>query len=134
MKAGLRTLLLAQSSITAIVGATGVYVTRARQGAPLPHVVIEQMAEDNYPTLTETGRFRAVDFDLHCKAGTAEQADALAETVQTFIQDYAGAAGSQTIDAVILDDRFDAPEKPVDGSDRTTHVVTLSLTVQYHPS
>lgn len=134
MKGGLRTLLLAQSAITDIVGAAGVHVGNAAQGQPLPYVAIQQDGSDEFNSLTETGRFRAVDFELDCKGRNGGEAAALAETLREFIQDYAGPAGGQVIDAVILDEEFDSVEKPVNGSDQKTFVVTLALTIQYHPA
>ena len=134
MKGNLRTLLLSQSSVTDIVGASGVFIRHAPQGQALPYVVINQEGSDEFNTLTETGRFRAVDYEFDCKGRTGEQAAQIAETVRDFIQDYSGPAGDQTIDAVILDEEFDSVEKPIDGSDKKTFVVTLAMTIQYQPN
>jgi len=135
MKAGLRSLLLSQSSVTAIVGAAGAYVQHAAQGVSLPYVVIHQEQADNNNTLDSTsGSFRALDFEIDCKGRTAAESESLRETVHDLLKDYAGAAGAQLIDAVIVNDEFDSVEKPFDGSDNKTFVVTLDITIQYHPA
>lgn len=135
MKGDLRTLLLSQSSITSIVGTSGVFVTDAKQGAPLPYAVISQTDSDEFNTLdAPSGSFRSLEIEIESKGRTAEEADRLSETIRGFLKDYSGAAGTQVIDAVIVEGQFESKERPVNGSDQKTFVVTLELTVQYHPS
>lgn len=135
MKSSLRTLLLTHAPLTAIVGADGVFVGDAAQGKRLPYVVFWQTSSDENNTLDgPSGSFRTLEFEIDAKGRNAGEANDIAETVREFLKDYAGAAGSQVIDAVIVDDEYDSVERPVAGSDQKTFVVTLDVTIQYHPS
>jgi len=51
-----------------------------------------------------------------------------------FLDDYTGAAGSETIGAVLLNDESDSYEPPTDASDVGIYVVTLDLDVMYNPA
>lgn len=134
MKTDLRTLLLAQSTITTFVGTQGVYLQSASQGAGLPYIVISGQGSEEFNTLdAPSGSFRSLELDLECKGRTAHEAERIGETVRRFVKDYSGSAGTQVIDAVIVDDLYDRVEKPVNGSDEKTFVVVLELTLQYHP-
>lgn len=134
MKADLRTLLLSHEPLTDLVGESGVFVQHARQGAPLPYVVIEQTGADEHNTLDgPSGSFRAMEYEISAKGRTALEAEHISETVRELLKDYTGAAGNQVIDAVVIDDEFDDIERPVNGSDQKTYVVVLQLTLQYHP-
>lgn len=135
MKGDLRTLLLSESTITDVVGASGVYVGSARQAASLPYVLITQTDSDEYNTLdAPSGSFRSLEFEIDAKGRTAEEANRLSETVREFLKDYDGPAGTQTIDAVIIEGQFESKERSVNGSDQNTFVVTLELTIQFHPA
>lgn len=132
MKAGLVSLLTAESSITTICGSR-VYVNRAPQKATFPHVIITQMSSDENPTLDgSSGRLRFLDFDIDSKAKSSIEAESLGNAIRAYIDDYSGAAGSFTIGAVIVNDESDDYEPPQDGSDVGVFVVTLDLTIQYN--
>ena len=135
MKKGLRSLLLSWSQVTDVVGARGVFIGDAEQGQSLPYVIISQDDSDEFNTLDgPSGAFRMLDFEIDCKGRNAGEANQLAETVRDLLKDYTGPAGNQVIDAVIVDGEYDSRERPVDGSDRKTFVVTLELSIQYHPA
>jgi hypothetical protein len=132
MKAGLVSLLTAESTITAICGSR-VYVSRAPQKATFPYVVITQMGSDENGTIDgKTGQLRFLDFDIDCKAKSSVEAESLGNAIRTYIDDYSGPAGSFTIGAVIMNDESDDYEPPQDGSDVGVFVVTLDLTIHYN--
>lgn len=132
MKAGLVSLLTAESTITAICGSR-VYVNRAPQNAIFPHVIITQMSSEENGTLDGgSGQLRFLDFDIDCKAKSSVTAESLGNAVRTHIDDYSGTAGSFTIGAVIMNDESDDYEPPQDGSDVGVFVVTLDLTIHYN--
>ena len=132
MKAGLVSLLTAESTITAICGSR-VYVSRAPQKSTFPYVVITQMGSDENGTIDgSTGQLRFLDFDIDCKAKSSVEAESLGNAIRTYIDDYSGAAGSFTIGAVIMNDESDDYEPPQDGSDVGVFVVTLDLTIHYN--
>lgn len=133
MRAGLVALLAGESTINTIVGSR-VYVSKAPQGQPLPYIVITQMDSEEFKSLDSTGETRAVDFDIDCKSKTSVQADQLGKAVRVFIQDYTGAAGDETVSAVLLNDESASYEPPHDGSDVGIHVTLLDVTIQYKPS
>jgi len=130
MRAGLRALLTGEATISTIVGSR-VYITRAPQGAVYPHVLITQMGSEENLALDGTGPLRFLDIDIDCKATTGKGAADLAKAVRDFIKDYSGAAGGETIEAVILNGEVDGYEDPRDGSDVGTVMVTLDVTIQY---
>lgn len=132
MKAGLVSLLSGEVTVNTICGSR-VYVGKAPQTASFPHVIITQMSsEENVSLDGASGQLRFLKFDIDCKAKTSVQAEALANAVRIFIDDYSGTAGSYTIGAVILNDESDDYEPPQDGSDVGVHVVTLDVDVQYN--
>ena len=131
MKAGLVFLLSAESTITSICS-TRIYVGKAPEQATLPHVIITQLgSEENGSIDGLSGRTRFVTFDIDCKSKTSVQAEALANAVRVFLDDYTGTAGAFTIGAVLMNGESDDYEAPTDGSDIGVHVVTLDCEIQY---
>ena len=145
MRAGLRTLLKDESTIEV---EDRVYVTRAPQKADITkdHIIITQLSsEENKSLDTSTLRFidksqdststlRFLDFDIDCKSITSARADDLAVSVRLFLDDYTGAAGNETIGAVLFNDESDSFEVPADGSDIGLYVSTLDFQIQYVPA
>jgi hypothetical protein len=131
MKSGLVSLLLAQSTITDLVGSR-IYISNAPQKAIFPHVIITQMSSNENTALDGgSGQLRFLSFDIDCKAKTSLAASNLAKVIREFIDDYSGTAGSDTIGAVIMNDEADDYEPPSDASDTGVYVVTLDLDIQY---
>ena len=132
MKSGLVSLLSAESTVTSICS-TRIYIVKAPQTAAFPHVIITQMgSEENVSLDGASGQLRFLTFDIDCKAKTSVQAEALANAVRIFLDDYSGTAGNYTIGAVIINDESDDYEPPQDGSDVGVYVVTLDFEVQYN--
>lgn len=133
MKSGLVALLTGEATITAIVGSR-VFINKAPQTAAYPHIVITLMAANNHLTLNaSSNEFRTLTFDIDCRAKTSVGAESLAEAVRTFIDDYTGAAGTYTIQAVLMNGETDDYEPPADASDVGVHTVTLDVDIQYNP-
>ena len=133
MKSGLVSLLANESTISDIVS-TRIYISKAPQTADLPHIVITQIGSNENQTLDGTTGLRFVDFDIDCKAERSVGAETLGNAVRVFMDDASGTAGSQTIDAVLMNDESTDYEPPVDGSDKGVHVVLLDVTIQYVPA
>lgn len=127
---GLRSVLVANAGINALV-AGRVWSKRAPQRATLPFVLLHRQAEDHNLTLTDTGGLVFADFEIDCKAATPAGATALADLVLALLDDYVGAMGSNTCEAVLLDDVDDDYEEPQDKDDVGRHVTTLTLQIQY---
>ena len=134
MMEGLRALLAAEATITTYTS-TRIYLEYAQQGAALPYIIISQLTSEEFGTLDNTtGILRALTIDINCKAARVVTALALSKAVRAYIQDYSGAAGSETIDAVILNNEQTDIEQPTDGTDVPIAVANLDLTVQYRPT
>ena len=135
MKTGLRKLLITTNSIKSIVR-DRVYITRAPQNADTDeeHIVITQLTSNEHNSLDGTSELRFLDFDIDCKATTAAKADTLSKAVRAFLKDYTGAAGDQTIEAVLFTDETDSFEEPISASDKGLYVTTLDFQIQYVPA
>lgn len=111
---GLRTLLLAQSSVTAVVGTDGIFVTAAGQRADLPYIVIARVSDEKYKGLDGVLTLKHCEVDIECWHKTQSGAAALAKIVGDYLDDFSGATGgAETIKAVHHiddDDTFDPPE------------------------
>lgn len=138
---GLRTLLLAQSSITTLCPAQTIrgasrdciFVSKVLQGIKPPYIVISRISHDPMKCLDGTSGMASSEIDIDCFEYTEQEAQALAEAVKAYLMDYSGAAGgSDTIDAMLLDDMNDFQNVEDDGDDTWRFAVTLSFTVQHH--
>lgn len=127
----LRTLLLAQSAITDIVGSSGVYCDAADQGTPLPYVLLTLMDSDPLKALDGTYGLEIKTFDIDCYGAEKPEAKQLSAAVKAFIKDYSGVAGDSTIHAVLLDDETDTIVRPEDGSGKITYLTTLDVQIQF---
>ena len=141
IKSGLRTLLLAEATITALcpaqtlkgVSRDSIFVDKAAQGAKPPFIIISRIGSDPLLALDGTYGMRSTEIDIDCYEATGPEAESLATAVSNYLDDYSGAAGgSDTIDAVLLDDTNDFLVPEEDGKDNIRHVVTLSFTIQHH--
>ena len=133
MRGGLVSVLKNEATISTYVGSR-VYIGKAPQKAALPYIVITQMGSDEFLSLDGTGSLRAVDFDIDCKAALSTTAEDIGNAVRVFLDDYTGAAGSQTIKAVLMNDESTDYEPPADGSDGGIHTTLLDVTIQYEPA
>jgi len=130
---GLRTWLIAQPAVAALVGIR-VYPNYAPQTAPRPFVKFKREHEDKLNALDGTGGFgdtASAVFDLECIADTPAAATALANAIGSAIKNHTGAMGNVTCEAVIIEDEYDGFIKPTDGSDSGRHVTTLEFTIFY---
>lgn len=133
MKSGLVSLLVNESTVSAIVG-TKVFLGKVPQRTELPYIMITQMDSNELQTLDGTTGLRFVTFDIDCKADRSVEAETLGNAVRVFLDDASGTAGSQTIKAVLMNSESTEYEPPTDGSDKGVHVVLLDVTIQYVPA
>lgn len=141
IKDGIRTLLLAQSSITTLAPAQtvgkksidAIFVDKIYQGFKPPYIMISRTGFDPRATLGTTTGIQETEIDIDCFAYTETLAEALAKAVSDYFKDYSGAAGgSDTIDSVEWDDINDFQNDEGNGGDCWRHAVTLSFTVLHH--
>jgi hypothetical protein len=140
IESGIRTLLGAQSSITNLLTSqtigtvtfNGIFVQQAKQGFIPPFIAIKRIERDPMACLDGTVGMMSSDIVVSCVALTSDKADAVAKAVTDYFKDYTGAAGSDTIDAVIW---TDAPTDEIAdpaGGEVAWKSVDLEFTVQHH--
>lgn len=133
MITGLVSLLTGEATVSALVS-NRVYVNKAPQRATLPYVILTQLTSEEFKSLDNTtSTLRMLTFDIDCKADRFVEAEAVANAVRVFLDDYSGAAGSYTIGAVLMNAEQHGYEAPDDASDVGLHVVTLDVDVMYNP-
>lgn len=139
---GLRTLLLAQAGITALVPSQtvnrvtvpSIFVDNAEQGAEPPYVVITITDGDAMLTLDGTyhDTLREAEVDIDCFSYDRTEAATINTTIRQFLDDYSGAAGaSDTIKAVLHDTPVPGYDYPAEGADTKFYYMTTTYTIQY---
>jgi hypothetical protein len=140
IETAIRSLLLSQGSITSRAPARtiertlipGVFCEDATQGFAPPYVIITQIGEDPMLMLSGTTGMRNCELDIDCYEMSYPRALALCDAVQDFFNDYTGAAGDTTINAVMLQGRQHSRViHNMNGTDVRHHVLTLTYEVQY---
>lgn len=129
---GLRTLFLAEGTINTLIGgASGrCHVNGAPQNTPTPYLLITRTDEDAYVDLGGTDDLHSADIDVDAYGATPAKAAALADAVFDFFHNKTGAAGDQTVKAVIFDGRSDQ-DIPKAGKEIAKFLDSLSFQVQY---
>lgn len=127
---GLKTLLLAQAPVAAIVG-TRIYVTAAKQGTPRPYIVIDRMRDEKFKGLDGVQTAKQAEIDIECWASTPGSAAALAKVVSDYLDDFKGVAGAETILAAHQLDDSDNYVTPTSGGEITEFVTILNLEFIY---
>ena len=140
IETSLRTLLLAQSSITALVPAqtvggvsfSGIFLDHNAEGFVAPFVLLTMVDHDPLKRLDGTSNGLAfTDFDIDCYCSNRPAAIALAAAVNSFLKDYTGAADTDTIDAVLFQSMRDDVVFLGDGRDQRHYVRSLSYQIQH---
>lgn len=128
----LRTLMLAQSSITdELDSTTACYTDKTDQNKGMPYLVLTQLNEDPLKMFSGTTGLRSAEFDIDCVATARPTADDVADAVEAYIKDYSGAAGGSTVRAVLLNDRAYDCIPIGQGTENHKFVTTLNIQVQY---
>jgi hypothetical protein len=129
---GLRTLLLAQSSITDIVGSAGIFVSAARQGSDLPYIVLDRVSDEKYKGLGGYLNQRHCEVDIECWHKTQSLAAALAKIVSNYLDDFTGATGGdETITESTQMDDSDNYVDPKTGNAISEFVTILNFEFHY---
>ena len=122
--------MLAESTITDIVGTTGVFLDDAGQGDLSSYCVISQQGHDPLPDITQTTSIGNTQIDIDCYAKSRVTARSLADKVTAFIKDFSGTASSNTFHAVNWIDEGTDVVKSADGS--RVHYYVFTETIQLH--
>jgi hypothetical protein len=128
---GLKTLLLAQASVTAITG-NRIFVSAAKQGTTGTYIVIDRMSDEKYKGLDGVQTAKQAEVDIECWARTPESAAALAKVVSDYLDDFQGATGgAETILASHQVDDSDNYVAPTSGGEITEFVTILNFEFMY---
>ena len=125
----LRTVLLGTTSITDIVGSSGVFLDDAGQSSLSEYVIISQQGHNPHGNLTDTTGIGETQFDIDCYAKTRPQARALADAVSAKLKDYSGVSGSTTFNAVNWVDEGTDTVTASDGSQVHYYVFTETFDI-----
>lgn len=141
IKTGLRTLLLAQSSITTLAPAqtvsgksyNAIFVEKVKQGFKPPYIVISDTSHDPMNTLDGLTGMGNSEIDIECVEFTEPEAQALAKAVSDYLRNYTGAAGGiDTIDSVEWTNRQTFTGKDeTDAADVWRFNVVLTFDIQH---
>jgi len=141
LEESLRTLLKTFDAVTALVGgatAPRIRPDRLDESDTLPAIIIEVDDEEQLNDLSGTGGLVRAPVNLVCRAATKAAARLLARAVRTNNTDpgtglagYSGAAGEQTIHAV-LDDETPSYTPAGDGRDDGHYDVNLDFTIMFN--
>lgn len=131
----LLTLLLAESTVTDLLtnGTTGGYLDYAPQVDPGDHILIHAISDDPLPALDGTSGMRETELDIDCKASTRVKATALADAVEEYVDDLTGAAGSDTVNAVVANPRAHDVEPPKGAQGNPRFTETVNITCHWTP-
>lgn len=126
---GLRTLLLAQSSVTDTT--SEIYVTQAPQRAGTPRIVVDRVSDEKYKGLDGYQSAKHCEVDIEVWSTTPTKAAALAKTISDFLDDYTGAAGNETILSSHQIDTSDSFDYRSSGDDVVDYVTILNFEFHY---
>jgi hypothetical protein len=131
----LQTYLLADSDITDIVGAEGIYVFPANQSSSIPYVVVQRITKEPMSTLQNPLPVVREEWQLDCIAPTYAQADALELAVENRVNNASPVTMSGfDVSLIIVTNIADLSELEDDGSNQKAERRTLQVTVKRTPT
>lgn len=116
--ANIRTFLLAQPAVAALVG-DRIEKSKAAQATPFPRIVLTQVGQESQGHLTGRGSHGAGTWQIDCQARTGVEAVEVAEAVFDAMEGYIGTMGSLQV-AVEMANVVDGYD-PDDGADSGTY-------------
>lgn len=139
---GLRTLLLAQSSITTLVPTQTInrntiypiFCTSVMQGVVPPFVLIKRLGGDPMLTLGLNGEtLKTAVIEISSYSYSAVANETLDRTIRVFLDDQleVAAGASDTLKAVLFDEPTAGYDSPVEGTDTRFYYCRTTYTVQY---
>lgn len=134
-QAALSTYLLADASITAIVGANGVYAFPAPQGEDLPYIIISRSVEEPWNNLASAQNVVREEWQLDCIAYDNSTAESLKDAVKDRINNASPVTMSGfDVSLIIVTSITDLSELEDDGSQRKAIRKTMLVTVKRTPT
>ena len=134
-KGALRTYLLADAAITAIVGAKGVYSFPAPQKTDLPYIMLSRITETDSNNLLTVDNVVREEWQLDCITCTEEQGEALKLVVKSRLGNVAPITLSGfDVSLMIVTGSTDLSELEDDGSQRKALRKAVAVTVKRTPT
>jgi hypothetical protein len=134
-QSALRTYLLADSGITDIVGADGVYSFPAPQKADLPYILISEITEGVFNNLSARAGFAREEWQLDCMSYGNSEATALKDAVIDRVNNASPLTMSGfDVSLMIVDNVTDLSELEDDGSQKTARRKTVQVIVKRAPT
>lgn len=136
----IRTYLLTQSAITALVGAdaTGAPARISphdrREGVTADSIVYSRTSTDHFQNLIAAQGYATAHIEFDCISTSYAGAKTLGETLRSKLHGFRGAAGSVTIYGSILEDDYESFDEPADGSAKGLYHVIQGYAIQYTES
>lgn len=128
MEADLRTYLVAQSDISAVISSR-CYLLVAPQTASRPLITFRILQSDSFDTLQDTTGLVRSDLEIECQATTDVGAKSLKELVRRRLHTYRGTMGSTTICSFLHTSENDDYIPPQTASDTGIYVATIGFDV-----
>jgi len=127
--------LLADASITAIVGSDGVYAFPAPQGSDLPYVIISRITEEVWNTMVSAQNVVREEWQLDCIAYNNSTAESLKDAVKDRINNASPVTMSGfDVSLIIVNNVTDLSELEDDGSQEKAIRKTMMVTVKRTPT
>lgn len=133
----IRTYLLTQSPITALVGTDSagsparIFAVDRRQGITADSIIYERLGTERDPMLASAQGAAEALLEFDCVSPTYAGAKALGNALRGELDGFRGAMGDATIHWCSLDDESDDYDPPADGSARGQFHQLLTFRVQY---
>lgn len=127
----LRTFLLADATVSGLVGGERIKQNTALQGWAYPFVVYFRTGTESERTLDEsagTAAFRHY-FDIECASDDIDEAADLAEAIRAYADGYDGTFGTMTAQGVFVDSHDDDYDPRLIGDDDPIHVAALRFEI-----
>lgn len=127
---GVVQLFRAETTITdELANTTSIYVGYVEQDRNMPYITIQANDIDPLSALDGTSGMKRTDMAVNCVAPARVDSNDAADAVESFFNDFTGAAGSNTIDAVILQSRSHTEVPIAQGSDIYKMVTRLEYAI-----
>ena len=136
MRAGLATLLAAESTISDFVGSR-VYVSSVPQGVTSSHIVISKSSQEGFECLDgSTGEIVYSMFDVDCVAQRSVTCESMSAAVREYLDDMSNQATGVSGEVIATVNYLGEDEDlrpPTDGSQISLYSITLSFGIFWRP-
>jgi hypothetical protein len=130
IRADLRTYLLAQSSITTLIGQR-LYLSRIPLPGTYPCVSYRRVSGGHFHDLQGSRGYCEAAIEIEVWSDDSEEVESVGDAIRQKLQGFVGTMGSTTVKRVTLDDEQDSFLPPIEGSDTGVHRTTFRYTIGF---